>query len=352
MRGNVAWPGVAVKTAKGRKYHYWTRSTPWVRLPDPMKDPDGFMRKIAHLGRVEIAKAEGRAGTLADTIRLYRKNPAFTDRAQNTRDLYNIYLEQLMLAFPDAALAEITPQLVQQYIMDENADRRGAANIMLKMLHIIFKFAMRRRRGLSDPTVGIDPYETGEHEAWPDHILEAALKSEDDLFRRAVHLYLYTGQRTGDVCRMTWNVIAGGRISVTQEKTDAPLLIPIHPDLAAEMAKAPRTTLTILANKIGQPLKPQTFRAWVDAFAAKHGVTLVPHGLRKNAVIGLLEAECSTAEVSSITGQSLAMVEHYARGRNQARIANVAMGKWGALRPVGQTENGKTFPKSENRGGK
>jgi hypothetical protein len=54
----------------------------------------------------------------------------------------------------------------------------------------------------------------------------------------------------------------------------------------------------------------------------------VPHGLRKNAVNALLEAGCSAAEAASISGQSLQMVEHYAKQRAQARLADAAVLKW------------------------
>ncbi len=337
MRSGGGMPGVKAVRAKGNTYYYWTKVQPWVRLPDK-RDAAGFMRKLMELERVAEKLQETRAGTLADAIRLYRKSPAFTDRKPNTRDLYATYLDQANDALPGASLAEITPQTIQRYIMDENADRRGAANMMLKVLHIVFKWSQARRAGLTDPTVGIVQYVVGEHEAWPDHVLAAALASEDDLFRRAVRLYLYTGQRSGDVCRMTWNVVtADNRIPVKQEKTDIPLLIPIHPRLLDEMTSAPRTTLTILANKMGEPLKPQTFAEWVKVFGRAHGVKkMVPHGLRKNAVNELLECECSTAQVSSITGQSLAMVEYYARQRNQGRIADVAMLKWGNHKKSGK----------------
>lgn len=350
MRRNVAWPGVAVKTAKGRRYHYWTQSDPWVRLPDPATNPDGFMRKLADLQRLTLKLEDGgRAGTLADAIRLYRKHPDFTDREPATRKLYDTYMERLKEIWPEAALNEITPQLVQQFVMDEHADTRGAANVMLKVLHILYKWAGKRRAGLVDPTLGIDPYEVGEHAPWPDHILEAAMASEDWRFRLAVKLHLYTGQRTGDACRMTWNIItADGHIPVKQQKTKTPLLIPLHPDLAGEIASVPRPALTILANRMNAPLKSQAFRAWADKFAEPFKVELVPHGLRKNAVNGLLEAGCSTAEVSSITGQSLAMVEHYGKLRDQPKLASVAMIKWGA----GHSANGKTFAHIENRAGK
>lgn len=351
MRRRVAWPGVAVKAAKGRIYHYWTRVTPWERLPDPVDDPDGFMRRLAHLQRVALREQESRAGTLAETVRLYRMSPAFTDRSESTRRVYAMYLERLVTIFPDAKLDEITRPLVQRYVMDEHADTRAAANMMLRVLNNVFKWAGGRPGGeeLRNPTKGLEEYDGKEYQPWPDHLLQAALASEDPHFSTAVALHLYTGQRTGDVCKMAWNVLsADGRIHLQQQKTGTELTIPVHPALAAALAAAPRGAVTLLTNTLARPLKPATFYSWVGAFAKLHKTHLVPHGLRKNAVNALLEAGCSTAEVSAITGQSLQMVEHYAKGRNQSRLADVAMLKWGG----GQTGNGKTLPNIENRASK
>lgn len=55
---------------------------------------------------------------------------------------------------------------------------------------------------------------------------------------------------------------------------------------------------------------------------------LVFHGLRKSAVIRLLEAGCSDAEVGAITGQSRTMVEHYGRQVSQRKLAASAILKW------------------------
>ena len=57
---------------------------------------------------------------------------------------------------------------------------------------------------------------------------------------------------------------------------------------------------------------------------------LVFHGLRKSAVVFLLEAGCTDAEVSAVTGQSREMVEHYAREVNQRKLAASAVLKWEA----------------------
>ena len=59
---------------------------------------------------------------------------------------------------------------------------------------------------------------------------------------------------------------------------------------------------------------------------------LVFHGLRKSAVVMMLEAGGTDAEVSGITGQSRKMVEHYARMVNQERLAAAMILKWEASR--------------------
>jgi hypothetical protein len=57
---------------------------------------------------------------------------------------------------------------------------------------------------------------------------------------------------------------------------------------------------------------------------------LVIHGLRKSAVVFLLEAGCTDADVSAITGQSREMAEHYAKQVNHRRLAAAAILKWEA----------------------
>ena len=56
--------------------------------------------------------------------------------------------------------------------------------------------------------------------------------------------------------------------------------------------------------------------------------TLVFHGLRKSAVVMLLEAGCTDAEVAAITGQSRDMVAHYSLMVNQKKLAAAAILKW------------------------
>jgi hypothetical protein len=53
---------------------------------------------------------------------------------------------------------------------------------------------------------------------------------------------------------------------------------------------------------------------------------IVIHGLRKNAVIMLLEADCTEKEVDKIVGMSAQMIDHYAK-RVSARRLDIAARK-------------------------
>ena len=120
------------------------------------------------------------------------------------------------------------------------------------------------------------------------------------------------------------------RIAVYQAKTKTRLLIPLHRDLAEVLSRIERRSVFILTNTRGVPWTQSGFKASWGKMCTRIGVSdhLVFHGLRKSAVVMLLEAGCTTAEESAITGQSMQMVEHYSKEVNQKRLAASAILKW------------------------
>jgi hypothetical protein len=135
-------------------------------------------------------------------------------------------------------------------------------------------------------------------------------------------------------------------ISVTQSKTGKNLWIPMHASLRALLTEIPRVCVHVLTNSRGFPWTTNGFKAsWGgdelkrEPFAQHRERKLVFHGLRKSAVVFLLEAGCTDAEVSAITGQSRGMVAHYARQVNQKRLATAAVLKWQAADASGRTGN-------------
>ncbi len=161
------------------------------------------------------------------------------------------------------------------------------------------------------------------------------MRAREDLWHAAI-LALYSGQRLNDVLNMRWDDIANGLIAVLQNKTRKKLWIPMHANLRAALYDIPRRGVTILTNTRGQPWTLMGFKAtWSKElnrpemrFLRKK--ELVFHGLRKSAVVFLLEAGCTDAEVAAITGQSRQMVEHYAKQVNQKKLAATAISKWEA----------------------
>jgi integrase len=333
-------PGVRRKRAKGKTYYYWARSEAWVRLPDPLRNPDEFMRKVAHLQRIEATNLDrAKTGTFGGLVAAYRQTKAFRESlAPNTREVYERYLKRLLARYHAAPLAEITPEDIQVHVLDANEDTPGAANAMLSILRVLYEFAVRRNRHLrhlEDWTKKLESFprdEANERHPWPDHILDEALGCDDELFRYAMTLALYTGQRPGDVCAMTWGKVKGDEIEVRQQKTGKHLTIPMHDDLRAMLNATTRSDrhLFILSNRRGDPLTPGTWLKWCQHFTRARGFRGTAHGLRKNATNALFEAGCTTAEVAAITGhRSIKMLEHYGKGRDQVKLGRVAMGKWG-----------------------
>lgn len=317
--------------AKGRFYYYFDTGQDddkgkriWKRLPDPADRTFGatYAAMLGHRSR--RANVEQRL-TLAKLIDMYQASDEFTKKkAATTRRLYRLYQGELA-----DKLGSGPAQLIERkdivLLLDQMADRPGAANMVKRAGSAAYAWGRKRGHVTNDPFFEIEEMDTGEHEPWADDVLSAALACDSELARLAVHLLYYTAQRIGDVAAMQWRDIQDGCISVTQKKTGKQLEIPVHEELAKELARHERSLSTIIPGKMGEA-KNNRIRLAIQAACAP--VKVVPHGLRKNAVNALLEAGCSAAETAAISGQSLQMVEHYAKRRSQKKLGKAAMLKW------------------------
>jgi integrase len=326
-------PYVKHVRARGNDYYYFDTGKDvkgkrkYVRLPDKKDKMDWGHAYAAQLGARSKRDGLATLPNLGDVARLYENSPKFADRSDGTQRTYSFYIEKLVdLIGADALIDDIKRKDIQ-LIMDKTAGTPQAANMMLLVARNIFAYAIKREMIPANPTAGIEMYAgKREYEPWPQDLLDAALA--DDKIKLPVALLLYTAQRIGDVCRIRWTDIEDGHLNVTQQKTGKLLSIPLHSDLKAILDVTPRTAMTILFDSKGRPAKTQTVRTHLQDFASKRGFKVEPHGLRKNAVIALLEAGCTTGETSSISGQSLRIVEHYAKRRDNKKMAGAAILKW------------------------
>lgn len=279
--------------------------------------------KAARTRRADIAPEF----LVPDLIRLYEKSPEFRGLSKGSQTTYGFYLAKLAEEFDKAPARSVERRDIYALI-DGMADRPAAANMALTVARNIWTWGAKRDHVSIDPTAGIEMFDGGEYEPWPESLLSAALASTDPKVQRPAALLYYTAQRIGDACLMRWTDIRDGALNIIQQKTGKEMVIPIHRDLRVILDAMPRLGLTILAESESRGAQPPTVRGRLQRFAKKLGHKVVPHGLRKNAVNALLESGCSTGETSSISGQSLAMVEHYAKRRDNRKMASAAILRW------------------------
>lgn len=265
--------------------------------------------------------------TIASLAETYQRSDRWSKLSDGTRRTYIVVLRRVLAEFGDFPLEDVTRKRV--LIALDAIPGAASRNLFVAVLGVLFKYARFRELTAADPIKDIPKAQTGEHSPWPESLLKAALASDDQTVRLAVHLLYFTGQRVGDVCKMRWGDIQDGRIVVTPQKTKRlrkVLKIHQHEQLAAELAQTPKRGLAILAKPSGRPWAPQTILTKLQAFAREHGAgRIVSHGLRKNAVIALLEAGCTIPEVQAVTGQSVEMVMHYAAKVDQGRLSEAAI---------------------------
>jgi integrase len=219
-------------------------------------------------------------------------------------------------------------------ILAKKIETPAAANNLLRLLHLLMRFAVENSWRGDDPTIGVRPLKRRSKgfRAWTEEEISAfeAKHPIGSRARLALGLLLYTGCRRGDVVKLGRQHRSNDRISWTQGKTSSRVSIPIHPSLAEVLALVPSDQMTFLLTGKGKPFSDAGFSNWfVDmARAAGLPVGCSPHGLRKAAARRLAEAGCTASEIGSITGHStLKEVARYTADANRDTMADAAMSK-------------------------
>lgn len=319
--------------SKGEVYGYFDtgkKDASGKRIYAPLGKPssvgfqDSYYVMVGHRNRREQTP-----NTVADLADKFEASSEFEQLALGTRKFYRSLLKHVREHLGKFPIADVKRRHIAEVVGNRLGDKNGTKNGFLAVYGVLHTYAQSLEIvDTISPTKHVKPFKTGEHEPWPEDILEAGLSAEHDRTRLAIALLYYTGQRIGDVVRFRWNDIKDGVISFTQQKTGKAMDVPLHTDLVAELARTPKRGVTIIVNQDGQAMTDQVIRRELKAFAAKHGAELVPHGLRKNAVNALLEAGCTDYEVQAITGQSLPMIAHYARKVNRKKLGKAAILKF------------------------
>ena len=308
------------------------RGQPDIPLPGPPGSEE-FMRAYqAALDAPARRSSPHPAGSFAKLLEDYYRSVEFANLKPNSQRLYHVCLDPIAKRDGHRLVRDMPRDKVRKVIEEIGAKRPGMANLTLKSLRTLLRYAVDTGWRNDNPVAGIKQYRLGTRHTWTDAEL-AAFEARWPLGTRqrlAYALLLYTAQRVGDVARMRRQDLSDGRISVVQEKTGSALSIPIHAKLHEALKAYPAKGMHLIGDQHGRAIKPQSLSEMMTRAAAAAGLPreCVPHGLRKALLRRIAEHGGSTKEIASVSGhKSLAEVERYTRAADQRKLSTAAMAK-------------------------
>jgi integrase len=288
----------------GAVARYYFRRRGFKRVPLPgLPGSSEFMEAYqAALAELNLSSPIGanktKAGSVSALVVFYFSSPAFLSLARQTQSTYRLILEKFRDEHGDKPVALLTRQHINA-MLAQRTSTPAAANHWLRLVKSLMAFAVVEGFRRDNPAVGIARIKTrsnGFHSWTEDEIaIFEARHPVGTKARLALALGLYTAQRRSDVIRMGRQHIAGGMLSLRQQKTRTTLTIPVHPVLAAIMAASQTGNLTFLVTEYGRPFTAAGFGGWFRKRCDEAGLPkeCAFHGLRKAACTRLADAGCS-----------------------------------------------------------
>ena len=240
---------LAKQLADGTKitYYYAWKSGP--RLPGKPGDPEFVLAYTAAIG----TKAEQPVATVQSVLNAYQASPKFADLADRTRKDYIRNIRQIEAEFSAYPLEALTDRRSRGefFAWRERLAAKSwrQADDVYATLASIFAWAFDR--GM----VPVNPcerpgnlYTTNRAEiVWSEADEATFLGIAPQRLHLAYLLAVWTGQRQGDLVRLTWAAYDGTHISIKQSKTKARIKIPVAAPLRAALDATPKVAVTILA---------------------------------------------------------------------------------------------------------
>jgi integrase len=297
------------KLADGSIKTYWYA---WKGGPRLQGEP-GTPEFIASYNEAAAQKIKAPAGRLLSLLQGYQASEDFRQLAERTRaDYTRIIRQEIEPEYSDFPLSGLTDRRTRGIFM-EWRDRlalksRRQADYAWTVLARVLSWSKDRGK------ITVNPCERGgriysgsraEH-IWSEDQEAAFLKSAPTHLHLALILALWTGQRQGDLLRLPWSAYNGTKIRLRQSKTGSRVIVPVGAPLKSAMDATAKRSTIILTTADGKPWTAAGFRASWRKACAKAGVKGVTfNDLRGTAVTRLALAECTEAEIATITGHSL-----------------------------------------------
>jgi integrase len=203
------------------KFYYWA----WKGGP-PLRGEPGTPEFVASYNEAVGRKVTPPRGTLLSVLTQYQGSEDFRGLANSTRRSYIPLIARIEKAFGDFPLSALTDRRTRGNLMvwrDQiaaNAGRRQADYAWAVLARVL---SWSLNRGL----IAMNPCERGGRlyrgsradKIWTDADEAAFLEHAPAHLHLPLMLALWTGQRQGDLLRLSWSAYDGTRIRLRQSKT-------------------------------------------------------------------------------------------------------------------------------------
>jgi integrase len=312
------------KLADGTTRDYWYAwpGGPALKAPPGTREFDRelAMRTAERAGQ-PAPPAPKSAKTLAKVVDAYLDSPEFEKRAERTQEDYRKLLKLIVEEFGDLPLVALQE--------DDGRKARGAfvrwrnglaksshrqADYAWTVLNIVLNWGAKIGDIKVNPCrgAGVEKLYEGNRKdkVWSKEQIAAFLAHASPELALAMTLAMWTGQRQGDLLKLTWPAYDGATLKVFQGKGQLPVLLAVSRPLREALEETRRRNLRVLVNQDGDPWTPDGFRVMWRKTCLKAGVRgLTFHDLRGTAVTRLALAGCSEAQIVSVTGHTIGRVK-------------------------------------------
>jgi integrase len=254
-------------------------------------------------------------GIFFTLISEFKSSGEYGKLAPATKRAYVAYLKMIENEFGDMPIEALSDPSVRGEFMqwrDKLAGTPRAADYAWTTLARILSFAKNRGR------IGVNPCLAGGRlyaasrtdKIWGEAEIARLMALASPGMELALLLALWTGQRQGDLLRLSWAAYDGKHIRLRQSKTGRAVVIPVASYLSEALDRATRTGIQVLTNTRNLPWTSDGFRASWGKLCKRAGIVgLTFHDLRGSAVVRLAISQATVPEIATFTGHSLKDVE-------------------------------------------
>jgi integrase len=304
------------KLADGSTKIYWYA---WRGGPRIEGEP-GTPEFVANYNAAVASKVTAPEGRLLSLLQGYQQSQQFLGLRDRTRADYVTQIVKIEQKFGDCPLKALADPRTRGVFLDWRDElalkSKRQADYALTVLGTVLSWAKERGKITVNPCERIGRVYNGTRVdfVWSVEDEAAFLQSAPAHLHLPLVLALWTGQRQGDLLRLTWNAYNGNEIRLRQSKSVGRrrrvvnVVIPVAAPLKAALdaaAKTKRSPIILLTSE-GRPWTEDGFRASFNKARDRAGVVgLTFNDLRGTAVTRLALVGCTEAQIVSITGHSL-----------------------------------------------